>query len=51
VLIGSAIGNGWVDPYDQYPEYVTFALENKLINNETGEILTQTFKICQQMID
>ncbi len=31
-LVGAAIGNGWVDPYDQYPEYVTFALENNLID-------------------
>lgn len=27
---GIAIGNGWVDPVSQYPEYVTFATENNL---------------------
>lgn len=25
---GVAIGNGWVDPIVQYPEYATFAHEN-----------------------
>ena len=27
-LVGLAIGNGWVDPYLQYPEYAHFAYEN-----------------------
>jgi len=26
-----AIGNGLVDPYNQYPAYDTFSYENKLI--------------------
>jgi len=29
---GLAIGNGWVDPYEQYPAYVEFAYSNSLIN-------------------
>jgi len=31
-LKGLAIGNGWVDPYEQYPAYVEFAYSNNLIN-------------------
>jgi len=29
---GVAIGNGWVDPYVQYPQYAEFAHENNLIS-------------------
>ncbi len=32
-LKGMAIGNGWVDPYIQYPQYATFAYENNLIDD------------------
>jgi cathepsin A (carboxypeptidase C) len=31
-LKGFAIGNGWTDPYLQYPAYNTFAYENNLIS-------------------
>jgi len=31
-LSGIAIGNGWVDPYLQYPAFATFAYENNLIS-------------------
>jgi len=31
-LKGLAIGNGWVDPYKQYPGYADFAYQNNLIN-------------------
>jgi hypothetical protein len=30
-LSGLAIGNGWIDPYAQYPEFATFAYDKKLI--------------------
>lgn len=32
---GAAIGNGWVDPYHQYPAYADYAHENHLINDDT----------------
>jgi len=32
-LGGVAIGNGWVDPFYQYQEYPTYALENNIIDN------------------
>jgi len=47
---GIAIGNGWTDPYRQYPEYATFAKENNLINAATATDLTAKFKTCQTMI-
>lgn len=30
-LSGLAIGNGWLDPFAQYPAYGTFAYDKKLI--------------------
>ena len=30
-IAGLAIGNGWVDPFYQYPAYPKFAFENELI--------------------
>lgn len=26
------IGNGWIDPYNQYPAYVDFAYQTKLLD-------------------
>ena len=34
---GIAIGNGWVDPYVQYPQYAEFAYENKLVDESEYE--------------
>ena len=45
-----AIGNGLVDPYLQYPEYDTFALENKLIGSFEAKILAGGYKGCQALI-
>lgn len=47
----AAIGNGLVDPYLQYPEYNTFAYENKLIGGVQHTLLTGGFKVCQLLID
>jgi carboxypeptidase C (cathepsin A) len=30
-LSGIAIGNGWIDPYAQYPTFADFAYDKKLI--------------------
>jgi carboxypeptidase C (cathepsin A) len=43
---GMAIGNGLVDPYNQYPAYDTFAYESKLIGTTEYEILKGGFKGC-----
>jgi carboxypeptidase D len=34
-LKGIAIGNGWIDPKEQYPGYVDFAYEKGLIKKDT----------------
>jgi carboxypeptidase D len=34
-LQGIAIGNGWIDPKQQYPGYVDFAYEKGLIKHDT----------------
>ena len=47
---GLAIGNGLVDPYLQYPEYDTFAKENKLISEAEYLVLEGAFKACQALI-
>merc|ERR1712127_629665 len=47
---GMAIGNGLVDPLIQYPQYDTFALENKLISKTTGTILKGAFAACSALI-
>jgi cathepsin A (carboxypeptidase C) len=49
-LQGIAIGNGWVSPYEQYPEYATFALENNLISTPTYYVLKGLYKGCQLLI-
>lgn len=45
-----AIGNGWTDPYDQYPAYATFSKENKLISDVYYYVLEAAFKVCQGLI-
>jgi len=45
-LVGSAIGNGLVDPYSQYPAYVTFSVENKIIGEDEGKVLAEGMKEC-----
>jgi len=43
---GIAIGNGWVDPKVQYPQYAEFAHENKLVSDDEYETLKSEFKQC-----
>jgi len=50
-LKGIAIGNGLVDPYNQYPAYATFSYENGLIGKTEYEILVEGFKGCQLAIE
>lgn len=50
VLKGVAIGNGWVDPFHQYPAYNDFAYENNLISTTWHYVLKPTFLACQGLI-
>lgn len=47
---GMAIGNGWVSPFYQYPEYATFSYDNGLIDEAEYEKLSSGFAKCQKMI-
>eukprot|EP01016_Furgasonia_blochmanni_P004647 TRINITY_DN1179_c0_g1_i10.p2 TRINITY_DN1179_c0_g1~~TRINITY_DN1179_c0_g1_i10.p2 ORF type:complete len:459 (+),score=149.12 TRINITY_DN1179_c0_g1_i10:67-1443(+) len=49
-FVGLAIGNGWVDPYTQYPQYAEFAFENNLLDKFTYTALQGAFKLCQILI-
>jgi cathepsin A (carboxypeptidase C) len=49
-LVGVAIGNGWTNPYQQYPQYAVFSYENKLIGKLQYNLLTVAYKVCQLMI-
>ena len=46
-LAGVAIGNGWVDPFYQYPAYTKYAVENGITNNVRGFLYDIGFNICQ----
>jgi len=43
---GIAIGNGWVDPYMQYPEYADFAYENDLVGTTEYYFLKGGYFVC-----
>ena len=45
-----AIGNGWTDPFDQYPAYATFSYENKLLSKFYYTILETAFEVCRGLI-
>nr|ODN91244.1 pheromone-processing carboxypeptidase KEX1 [Cryptococcus depauperatus CBS 7841] len=49
-LKGIAIGNGWIDPIEQYPGYVDFAYEKDLIKQGSveGERMEAALKRCQE---
>lgn len=42
-----AIGNGWVDPFYQYPAYNDFAYENNLVNLGMSYLLTGVYSLCE----
>ncbi|WVQ96226.1 hypothetical protein IAU59_003330 [Kwoniella sp. CBS 9459] len=52
-LKGIAIGNGWIDPIQQYPGYVDFAYEKKLIEKGTPEAekMEAALATCQTEMD
>ncbi|KAL7424907.1 Cell death protease [Cryptotrichosporon argae] len=52
-LKGIAIGNGWIDPQQQYPGYADFAYEKELIKEGTPEsdTLQEALKRCQDALD
>ena len=47
---GSAIGNGWVNPYVQYPEYAKFAYENGLVSESEHAQMVKDFATCQDLV-
>ncbi|KAL9171298.1 hypothetical protein ABFS82_04G199800 [Erythranthe guttata] len=49
-LKGFAIGNGLTDPEIQYPAYIDYALDNKLIQRSDYNGLKQAVSDCQQAI-
>jgi cathepsin A (carboxypeptidase C) len=44
--VGVAIGNGWVDPFYQYPAYNTFAYEKNLITGPRSFLVGAGLNIC-----
>jgi len=49
-LKGVAIGNGWVDPFYQFPAHNEYAIENNIINGGRGFLLSLGFQLCQYMM-
>lgn len=49
-LKGIAIGNGWVDPYLQYPAQNDFALLHEMISESEYNNLKVKFSQCQSLI-
>jgi len=50
-LKGLAIRNGWVDPYQQYPAYASFAYQNGLINRAEYLMDKLAMQTCQALIE
>lgn len=43
---GIAIGDGLVDPYNQYPAYATYSYENGLVNEAGYKLLKAGMEVC-----
>jgi len=50
-LSGVGVGNGWVDPYNQYAGYGPFAYENNLIDQNMYTQMNQTVQQCQNLLN
>jgi carboxypeptidase D len=40
------LGNGWIDPYTQYPAYLSFAIDKKLISGEYQKLAEAQLRDC-----
>eukprot|EP00922_Rhytidocystis_sp_ex-Travisia-forbesii_P055796 GHVS01082616.1.p1 GENE.GHVS01082616.1~~GHVS01082616.1.p1 ORF type:complete len:501 (+),score=69.09 GHVS01082616.1:196-1698(+) len=49
-LQGLAIGNGWVDPYLQYPPTADFARDNGLLDERGYEVAKKGYAVCDGLI-
>lgn len=49
-LRGLLIGNGWIDPYNQYPAYRDFAYSSKLITegSKAADNVEKVVLICER---
>ena len=45
-IAGVAIGNGWVDPFYQYPAYNTYAKEEGMINGPRSFLIHAGMSFC-----
>jgi carboxypeptidase C (cathepsin A) len=45
-LAGVAIGNGWVDPFYQYPQYGEYAHEHKMVEDAQHIVLRVFYEVC-----
>jgi carboxypeptidase D len=52
-LKGLLIGNGWIDPVNQYPAYSTYAYEAGIIKHGTdqGKLVDDEFAKCKKIMD
>lgn len=49
-LAGIAIGNGWVDPFYQYPAYPIFSAQMSLISYGHSQVLKWAYSTCQFLL-
>jgi carboxypeptidase C (cathepsin A) len=46
-IAGVAIGNGWVDPFYQYPSYPDFAHSQDIIKAGHAKVLNVLYEVCR----